>query len=422
MPTYHIWTIGCQMNRAESARLAARFEELGYEAAPNIAEADLIVLNSCVVRQSAENKVVNKLHELRHLKKEKPDTIMALTGCLVDTDTAQLKKKYPHIDHFFKAGEPPPWLEKPAALSLPLSPSPTAFVTISQGCNNFCSYCIVPYRRGRERSRPLEDIVCEVTELVRRGAKEITLLGQNADSYGRDLPGQPDLADLLTGLNGIEGLARLRFLTNHPKDMSLKLIEAIAGLNKVCKQITLPIQAGSNEILTAMRRGYTVAQFQKLVAQIREKIPGVAIITDVIVGFPGETEEQFRQTLDLLSGMKFDTVHIAAYSPRTGTLAARELKDDVPPDVKKARLEQVEKLQQEIQTVINARLLGKTVEILVEGRQKGKWYGRTRTDKLVFFTSRGDHPGQLVNIEIDKTSPWSLQGTIKSGKFNQEEK
>ena len=421
MPTYHIWTIGCQMNRAESARLAARFEELGYEAAENIAEADLIVLNSCVVRQSAENKVVNKLHELRHLKKEKPNILLALTGCLVDVDTARLKKTYPHIDHFFKAGEQPPWLEKPATLPLPHHPSSTAFVTISQGCNNFCSYCIVPYRRGRERSRPLEDIICEVTELVRRGASEVTLLGQNVDSYGRDLKGQPDLADLLMELNSIDGLLRLRFLTNHPKDMSDKLIEAIAKLDKVCEQITLPIQAGSDEILTAMRRGYTAAQYRRLVNQIREKIPGVAIITDIIVGFPGETEEQFRQTLDLLSAIKFDTVHIAAYSPRTGTIAAKELKDDVPPAVKKARLEQTEKLQQEIQTEINARLLGKTVEILVEGRQKGKWYGRTRTDKLVFFTSSSDYPGKLVNIKIDKTSPWSLQGKIKSGKSNQEE-
>jgi tRNA-2-methylthio-N6-dimethylallyladenosine synthase len=414
MPLYHIWTIGCQMNRAESARLAARFEELGYKAASHISEADLIVLNSCVVRQSAENKVVNKLYDLKHQKKEKPGTILALTGCLVDSDTAALKKKFPHVDHFFKAGEQPPWLEKPTSLPLPLSTSPTAFVTISQGCNNFCSYCIVPYRRGRERSRALNDIVCEVRELVRRGASEITLLGQNVDSYGRDLKGQPDLADLLTALNGVDGLLRLRFLTNHPKDMSLKLIETIAALDKVCEQITLPIQAGSDEVLAAMRRGYTVVQYLKLVKQIRGKIPGVAISTDIIVGFPGETEEQFRQTLNLLFEVKFDTVHIAAYSPRTGTIASKELKDDVPPDVKKGRLEQAENLQQEIQTGINARLLGKIVEILVEGRQKGKCYGRTRTDKLAFFTGRGDYRGKLVNIEIEKTSPWSLQGKIEN--------
>jgi tRNA-2-methylthio-N6-dimethylallyladenosine synthase len=413
MPAYHIWTIGCQMNRAESARLAARFEELGYEEAPHISGADLIVLNSCVVRQSAETKVVNKLRDLKQIKKEKPATVTALTGCLVDSDVDRLKKAYPYIDYFFKAGDAPPWLDKPAALSVPRRPDVTAFVTISQGCNNFCAYCIVPYRRGRERSRPVEDILCEVKELVRRGSKEITLLGQNVDSFGRDLSGQPDLADLLTELNKIEGLLRLRFLTNHPKDMSAKLIEAIARLDKVCEQITLPVQAGSDKVLKAMRRGYTLAQYRRLVEQIREKIPHVAISTDVIVGFPGETDEEFRQTLDLLSATKFDTVHIAAYSPRKGTMAARDLPDDVPADVKKARQEQAEKLQQEIQTEINARLLGKTVEILVEGRQKGKWHGRTRTDKLVFFSSADDYTGQLVKIKIEKTSPWSLQGKIE---------
>jgi tRNA-2-methylthio-N6-dimethylallyladenosine synthase len=421
MPRYHIWTIGCQMNRAESARLAARFEEHGYKAVKHISEADLVVLNSCVVRQSAENKVLNKLHELRHLKKENPDTVMALTGCFVDPDIARLKKTYPHIDYFFKAGDAPPWLE-PAALSLPRRPAVSAFVTISQGCDNFCSYCIVPYRRGRERSRPVNEIACEVRELVGRGASEIILLGQNVDSYGRDLPDRPDLAELLTELNRIDGLLRLRFLTNHPKDMSQKLIGAIAGLEKVCEQITLPVQAGSDAILKAMRRGYTVAQYRRLIERIRAGIPGVAISTDIIVGFPGETEGQFRQTLDLLSGVKFDTVHIAVYSPRAGTIAARKLSDDVPPDVKKARLEQTEKLQQEIQTEINARLAGKTAEILVEGRQKGKWYGRTRTDKLVFFTSRSERLGQLVDIEITRTSPWALQGKIKSGKSNREEK
>ena len=296
---------------------------------------------------------------------------MALTGCFVNSDIDRLKKSYPHIDHFFKAGDQPPWLEKPAALSLPHRPPVSVFVTISQGCDNFCSYCIVPYRRGRERSRPLSEIVCEVRELVRRGAKEVTLLGQNVDSYGRDLPGKPDLADLLTELNGIDGLLRLRFLTNHPKDMSRKLIEAIARLDKVCEQITLPVQAGSDEILKAMRRGYTVAQYRRLVARIREKVPGVAISTDVIVGFPAESESQFRQTLDLLSAIKFDTVHIAAYSPRAGHHSRQGLTRTMSlPDVKKARLEQAEKLQQEIQTEINARLLGKTVEILVEGGKR----------------------------------------------------
>ncbi len=413
MPKYHIWTIGCQMNKAESERLSARFDELGFTAAGTIGEADLIVLNSCVVRQSAENRVINKLHEIRRLKKEKPDIMLALTGCLVDSDAAGMQKNYPYIDHFFKAGDYPPWLEKPDTLSLPRHPSPSVYVTISQGCDNFCSYCIVPYRRGRERSRPIEEIVCEAGELVRRGAKEVVLLGQNVDSYGRDLPEKPDLADLLAELNAIDGLARLRFLTNHPKDMSRKLIEAIGRLDKVCEQVSLPVQAGSDAILRAMKRGYTIEQYRRLVTLIREIIPGVAISTDVIVGFPTETDTRFRQTLDLLSEIKFDTVHVAAYSTRPGTAATEELVDDVPLDEKKARLAEVERLQERVQTEINARLMGETVAILVEGRNRGKWYGRTRTDKLVFFSGDRDYPGQLVNIVIEKTSPWSLQGKIE---------
>jgi tRNA-2-methylthio-N6-dimethylallyladenosine synthase len=422
MPKYHIWTIGCQMNKAESERLASRFEELGYEATAEAGEADLIVLNSCVVRQSAEDRVINKLHTLRPLKKARPDIMLALTGCLVNSDTSPLQKSYPHIDHFFRAGDCPPWLEKTGTLSLPHHPSPSVYVTISQGCDNFCSYCIVPYRRGRERSRPLSEIACEVRELVKRGAKEVILLGQNVDSYGHDLPDRPELADLLAELNAIDGLARLRFLTNHPKDMSPRLIEAIAGLDRVCEQISLPVQAGSDEILRAMRRGYTVDQYRRLVTQIREKVPGVAISTDVIVGFPTESEGQFQQTLDLLSEIKFDTVHVAAYSPRTGTIAARDFGDDVPLPEKKARLGKIERLQEQIQTEINARLLGRTVEILVEGKNRGKWFGRTRTDKLAFFGSGKDCLGQLVKIRIEKTSPWSLQGKIESGNANQEEK
>jgi tRNA-2-methylthio-N6-dimethylallyladenosine synthase len=412
MTTYHIWTIGCQMNKAESERIEARFVELGYTVAKHISEADIIMLNSCVVRGSAEDRVVNKLHDLKHLKKEKPQTLIALTGCMVETDTTKLRKRFPFIDHFFKAGDYPPWLEKPSSQSLPLTPSPSSYVTISQGCNNFCSYCIVPYRRGKEHSRPFEDIICETRELALRGAKEIILLGQNVDSYGLDLPGRPDLADLLTRLNEVRGIERLRFLTNHPKDMSVKLIETIAGLNKVCQQINLPIQAGSDEILKAMGRGYTVGQYRQLVQKIREIIPGVAISTDIIVGFPGETAEQYQQTIDLLTELKFDTVHVAAYSPREGTKAAREYNDNVPPDVKKERLNIIEQLQERIQSEINTRLLGQSVEILVEGKNKGKWYGRTRADKLVFFNSDKNYSGQTAIIKIDKTSAWSLQGKI----------
>jgi len=407
------------MNKAESERLGSYLEQLGFQATATAEEADLIILNSCVVRQSAENRVTNKLNALKLLKRLRPNSTLAVTGCLVNSKVDQLSQSFPHVDYFFKPGEYPPWLEKQGNLHIiPLHPSPSTFVPISQGCNNFCSYCIVPYRRGRERSRPVTEIVCEVKQLVHRGVKEVTLLGQNVDSYGLDLPHQPTLADLLTELNTIDGLARIRFLTNHPKDMSPKLIEAVAHLDKVCEHISLPVQSGSNDILKAMRRGYTVDDYLHLVAQIRSKIPRVALSTDVIVGFPSETEEQFQQTFNLLSELRPDIVHVAAYSPRPGTIAARKFEDNVPPAEKKERLDKIEQLQETIATQINRQLLGKTVEVLIEGKNKGKWYGRTRTGKLVFFTDTNDCLGQLVKIRIEKTSPWSLQGKIETSSPN----
>jgi len=402
------------MNKAESERLGSYFEELGYQAVASANQADLVVLNSCVVRQSAENRVINKLNALKSLKSLRPSLTLAVTGCLVNSKVDQLKKKFPHVDYFFRPGDYPQWLEEAEPCPvIPQHPSFGCFVSIIQGCDNLCSYCIVPYRRGRERSRPISEIADEVKELVHRGVKEVTLLGQNVDSYGHDLPDKLDLADLLSELNTIDRLARIRFLTNHPKDMSLKLIEAIAHLDKVCGQISLPVQSGSNDILKAMRRGYTVDQYRQLIADIRSKIAGIALSTDVIVGFPSETEQQFQETLNLLSELKFDTVHVAAYSPRSGTIASRKFEDNIPPAEKRERLCRIEQLQENVATEINARLLGKTVEVLVEGRKKGKWQSRTRNGKLVFFSDNNNCLGQLMKIMIEKTSPWSLQGKVE---------
>ena len=413
MPNYHIWTIGCQMNKAESERLASLFEETGYQYVPNVADADLIVINTCVVRQNAEDRAVHKLQNSKPLKKARPDIVIAVTGCWVDSNVDQLKAAYPFVDYFFKAGECPPWVDRAKWLqALPKEPQPASYVPIIQGCNNFCAYCVVPYRRGREKSRSLTEIVCEVKELVSRGTKEITLLGQNVDSYGHDLPKKTVLSDLLTELNEIEGLYRIRFLTNHPKDMSRRLIQTVARLEKVCKNMTLPAQAGSNEILKAMRRGYTIEDYKHLVSDIRNEIPNVGLVSDIIVGFPSETEAHFQQTVNLLTELRFDTIHLAAYSPRPGTIAAREMADDVSVEDKNRRFTILESLQENIVSEINAKLKGKTVEILVEGKQKGKWYGRTGTDKLVFFRDDANYMGKLVNLRIDVTSPWSLQGTI----------
>ena len=403
------------MNKAESERLGSYLEQLGYQATATAEEADLIVVNSCVVRQSAENRVVNKLNALSPLKKLHPNLTLAVTGCLVNSEVAQLKARFPQVDYFFKPGDYPQWLEKAEwGQTLPRHPAPSTYVSIIQGCDNFCSYCIVPYRWGRNRSRPLQEIVTEVRELVNRSTREVTLLGQNVDSYGQDLPDQPDLADLLYELNGIDGLLRIRFLTNHPKDMSPKLIEAVACLDKVCEQLSLPVQSGSNEILEAMRRGYTVEQYRQLVTEIRSKIPEVALSTDVIVGFPSETKPQFQQTVDLLSELRFDTVHVAIYSPRPGTMAARKLEDNIPPVEKRRRLDLIERLQEVIAAEINAQLRGKVVEVLVEGERKGKWQSRTRSGKLVFFSNSNNCRGKLMKIRIEKTSPWSLQGRVKS--------
>lgn len=258
----------------------------------------------------------------------------------------------------------------------------------------------------------MEEILCEGERLAACGVKEVTLLGQNVDSYGHDLPQKPDLADLLSQLNQIAGLARIRFLTSHPKDMSERLIEAMAHLEKVCEHLSLPLQAGDDDILRAMRRGYTVEHYRELIGNIRCVLPHVALSTDVIVGFPGESEEQFQRTYDLLSELRFDTVHVAAYSPRPGTIASRKFEDDVPAAEKRRRREMVESLQEAIATEINRKLLGQTVEILVEGRKKGKWQGRTRTNKLVFFSDEADPLGELVKVKVGKTSPWSLQGRL----------
>ena len=419
MNRFYIWTIGCQMNKADSEYLAAELKQLGLRQVPQIDEADIIVLNTCAIRQNAEDKVLNKLSNLKSLKQKYPETVLAITGCMVSSNIDDMKEKFPYVDFFLKPRNFSDLLTHTKTHAPPISAinanapsqSPTAFVPIIQGCNNFCSYCIVPYRRGREKSRPLQEIIDEIQQLAEEGTREITLLGQNVDSYGHDLPGKPDLADLLREVNQINNLVRIRFLTSHPKDMSQKLIETIASLDKVCEHISLPAQSGDNDILTAMRRGYTIEQYIELINRIRATIPNVALSNDIIVGFPNETQEQFQRTFDLLETYQFDTVHVAAYSPRPGTIAARKLEDNVPSEEKQRRLQLVEELQERISIRKNRQLLDQTVGVLVEGTKGDRWQSRTRSDKLVFFEHEGDCLGQLVQVKIDHTGPWSLQGS-----------
>jgi tRNA-2-methylthio-N6-dimethylallyladenosine synthase len=410
------------MNVADSERLGAALEQLGYQPADRPEGSDVVVLNTCSVRRAAEEKAINQLHLLKGLKRRRPDLTLALVGCMVPKDASALAKEFPFVDVFCRPQQFDPLLklagEKVGSgdgclelgrLPAPTPKGPTAFVPISHGCNKVCSFCVIPYRRGTEVSRPLGDLVEEVRGLVRRGAVEVTLLGQNVDSYGNDLPDRPDLADLLTALNDIDGLARIRFLTSHPRDMSEKLIRAVADLPKVCEHINLPVQSGDDEILRSMRRGYTAAEYRELVARIREAIPGVSMATDIIVGYPGESERAFQNTYDLLADLAIDVVHVAAYSPRPGTLAAK-LADDVPLSEKKARLHAIEQLQERVSAAFNARYVGQTVEVLVEGKKGGRWMGRTRTNKLVFWDQPGELVGELVPVTIERSGAWSLQG------------
>ena len=425
MRSYHIWTIGCQMNKADSERLESALGQLGLSSADSPQDADVIVLNSCVVRQSAEDKVVGMLTSLKPLKQRDPDRVVALMGCMVGPKTAPLEDRFEYVDVFMRPQQYQPLIDllgermgvDPDGCVGPLTARAdvTTYIPIIHGCDKFCAFCIIPYRRGREVSRTIEDTVRESRLLAQRGVKEVTLLGQNVDSYGHDLPGSPDLGDLLGAVNEVEGLERVRFLTSHPNDMSDHIIESVAELDKVCEHINLPFQAGDDEVLARMRRGYTNEEYRRLTEKIRDRIPNVSLSTDLIVGFSGETEAQFERTAEMVRDIRFDKVHAAAYSTRPGTIAARTMPNDVPHEEKQARLKVIEGLQEQILTERNAQLEGQTVEVLVEDRKRSKWYGRNRNDKLVYINDEGkDRKGEVVNVRIDKTSPWSLQGSLAS--------
>lgn len=424
---FFIWTIGCQMNEADSAKVAAMLQEVGYTKTDDENDADIVVLNSCVVRQAAEDKVAGKLNNLARLKRQKPEMPLVLTGCMVTKQQDKLAKQFPHVDLFFDPSDFDKLQRVVPELSqldddldsLPHYYQPeaqagksgvTAYVPIIYGCNFLCSYCIVPYRRGKETSRPFADIVTEVERIVATGVREVTLLGQTVNAYGHDLPARPSLADLLTAIDAIEGLERLRFLTSHPKYMGDDIIEAMVNLRSACEHMNLPVQAGDNEVLRRMRRTYTRDTWMERIAYTRQQMPDVTIATDIIVGFPGETEAQFMQTFDMLERTKCDKVHLAMYSPRPGTLSAR-WEDDIPHEEKFRRHQALEELQERLCTEINGKRLGATYEVLVEGRSKGRWTGRTRGNTLVHFDDERELLGKLMNVEITRTTPWYLMGS-----------
>ncbi|HXG42641.1 MAG TPA: tRNA (N6-isopentenyl adenosine(37)-C2)-methylthiotransferase MiaB [Dehalococcoidia bacterium] len=419
---YHIWTEGCQMNEADSAKLAAGLARLGYQEAARPEEADLAVVNTCVVRQKAEDRAISYLGYLRHLKERKnPHLRIAVMGCLVGPKVDDLKARLPFVDIWARPQDFDSILRELVPdndlggefwpETFPEPKGPTAYVPVIHGCDKFCTYCIVPYRRGRERSRPIQDVQREVRYLCSRGVREVTLLGQTVEAYGHDLPDRPDLGDLMAAIYDTPGLERIRFLTSYPRDMTERIVRRVAELPKVCEFFNIPVQSGDDAVLARMRRGYTVAEYLEKIDLIRGLVPGAAITTDVIVGFCGETEEEFQHTLDLLARVRFDKVHVAAYSPRPGTIAWRRMEDDVPHHEKMRRLRAVEELQEGIARQINEALVGTVQEVLVEGERGGKLYGRTRTNKLVHFPGPA-RPGELVPVRIERASPWSLQGEI----------
>jgi tRNA-2-methylthio-N6-dimethylallyladenosine synthase len=417
---FYIWTVGCQMNVADSGRAADAMRRAGYARTDRVGDANVVILNTCSVRESAERRTWGKVGALARLKAERPDTIVVLMGCMVHPDRALLHRQFPLVDHFIPAGDvdelmasvPPVEDEWGAQLYGLQSASPvTAFIPVVMGCNKFCAFCVVPYRRGRERSLPVREIVDDVRAVAEKGAREVTLLGQTINHYGRDLPGKPDLGDLLYAVSEVDGIERIRFLTSYPRTMTDKILRAVADLQAACEHINIPFQAGDNAILRAMRRGYTIEQYKEVVGRVRGIIPGVSIATDIIVGFPGESEEQFERTFDVLEELRLDTVHIAAYSPRPGT-KAHEMGDPVPLEEKRRRYRVLDAQHERISNEINAQLLGDEMEVLFEERQRGKWRGRTRTNKLVFVDTPRDLAGQTVPVRITQTGAWSMQAEI----------
>ena len=433
----YVRSFGCQMNQSDTERMLGQLESIGYEKTEDMEQADLILMNTCCVRESAEDRVYGQIGEIKHLKERNPKLIFGIAGCMAQKEGEKLRKRAPHIDFVLGTNKvhelkdiveeierkhdkivstkltstelPDEYGEAPVAREGKLS----AWVPVMYGCNNFCTYCIVPYVRGRERSRLPQDVLREVEQAADQGYKEVTLLGQNVNSYGKD-HGLADFADLLRAVDAVPGIERVRFMTSHPKDLSDKLIQVIAQGKHICEHIHLPVQYGTNKILQAMHRVYTVESYRALVGRIRAAIPGVALTTDLIVGFPGETEEDFQAMLDFLCEIRYDSAYTFLYSKRSGTPAA-DMPDQVPEDIKHERLKKLMAVQNEISREINDGYLGRAVEVMAEGPSKNDaavWQGRTRTDKLVLFPHGAEKPGDFVSVKITQPQTWVLKGKL----------
>ncbi|MBQ3853252.1 MAG: tRNA (N6-isopentenyl adenosine(37)-C2)-methylthiotransferase MiaB [Anaerovibrio sp.] len=430
-------TYGCQMNFSDAERMEGELAKIGYTSTEDMAQADLIMINTCCVRETAEDKVYGKIGEIKSLKRNNPDLILGITGCMAQKEGERLIKRAPHIDFVLgtnKIHEVVATVQKleqaqikhivdteineaemPENISIHRKTPLSAWVPIMYGCNNFCTYCIVPYVRGRERSRLPEEIVAEVKEAVKQGYKEVTLLGQNVNSYGKDHQ-KANFAQLLAMVDKVEGIERVRYMTSHPKDLSDEVIEVIKNSQHICNHFHLPVQYGSNKILKAMNRVYTVEAYKELIRKIRAAVPDASITTDLIVGFPGETEEDFQQLLDFLAEIRYDQAYTFIYSKRSGTPAA-EMDEQVDDELKHDRLNRLMELQNKISLEKNQALQDKVLEVMVEGPSANDdkvWSGRTTTNKLVLWPYQGrEQPGDFVNVRICQPQTWVLKGELE---------
>lgn len=433
---YKILVYGCQMNIADAERMEGQLQAAGYARTEETANADIILINTCCVRETAEDKVYGKIGEVKKIKEKNPKLIFGIAGCMAQKEGDNLMRRAPHIDFVLGTGkvqeltriiaeiraEHSPVVDvalsdSEIAENLPVARGGkfSAWVPIMYGCNNYCTYCIVPYVRGRERSRAPEEVVAEVRRAVSEGYREVTLLGQNVNSYGKDHK-EADFADLLRMVDEVEGIRRVRFMTSHPKDISDKLIDTIKSGAHICEHIHLPVQYGSSRLLKAMNRGYTVEKYRERALRVREALPEASLTTDLIVGFPGETEEDFAQMLAFLREMRYDSAYTFLYSKRSGTPAAT-MANQVADDVKHARLNRLMEEQNAISRAINERLMGAELEIMVEGASKNDprvWSGRTRTNKIVLFPHGAEREGDFVRVKINQPQTWLLKGEVVS--------
>ena len=437
MKKYKISTFGCQMNEHDSEKISWILEGMGYTSTEDTEEADFIVYNTCVVRKSAEEKVYGQLGHLKDLKRRRPHLIIAICGCMMQREDVRevILTKHKHVDIIFgthnihklhqqintniQTGKTAiDIVEENKEIEDNIDANRTfsykAYVNIMYGCNNFCTYCIVPYTRGREQSREPENIIREIEELVSTGCKEVTLLGQNVNSYGNTLNKDYSFTNLLEDINKIKGLDRIRFMTSHPKDISDDVINSYVELDKLCNHLHLPFQSGSNKVLKSMNRKYTREDYLETIYKVRKADPSIAITTDIIVGFPGETEEDFQETLDLVMECEFDSAFTYLYSVREGTKAA-EMKDQVPDDVKHIRFNKLLDILYPIGLKNNQHLIGETLEVLVEDISKNNeevLSGRSRNAKLVHFKGDKDLIGKIVKVKIEDCTTFTLEGII----------